>query len=96
MFSKARKLSEYPAPASPVGEVALIYSGRTNDVIYGHTEPDGLAGYPPRRYYQNQPGLYQALLKAHIQVVPLWAETLTNKKLSIYPCAILSHRKRFP
>jgi hypothetical protein len=79
-------------PVRPPEETALLFSGRTNDLLYGQENPAGFgSGKCGGRYFQNQQGLWQALIHAHVPVTTIWGETLTARKLAAYKVLILSN-----
>ncbi|MDD5679596.1 MAG: HEAT repeat domain-containing protein, partial [Kiritimatiellae bacterium] len=85
-FSKGKQLSDYLAGTDSPKNVALLYSGRTSDLIYGTAAFGGGRG---RRYFQNQLGVYSALLKSQIPFDVIWCDTLTEAKLGRYKTALL-------
>lgn len=92
MFHKGRQLSEYLMPVEHPAETALLFSGRTNDLLYGQENPMGFgAGNCGGRYFQNQQGLWQALVQSHLPVTVIWGETLTAEKLAPYQVLIVSN-----
>jgi len=92
MFHKGRRLSEYLMPVEQPTETALLFSGRTNDLLYGQENPVGFgAGNCGGRYFQNQQGLWQALVQSHLPVTVIWAETLTAEKLAPYQVLVVSN-----
>jgi HEAT repeat protein len=92
VFQRGQALSEYLMPVRPPEETALLFSGRTNDLLYGQENPTGFgSGKCGGRYFQNQQGLWQALLHAHRPVTTIWGETLTASKLAPYKVLLLSN-----
>lgn len=94
MFDKGNKLSEYLMPVSQPRETALLFSGRTSDLLYGRENPGGFGGGKcGGRYFQNQEGLWEAFTQAHLPVAVIWAETLTGEKLAPYQALVLSNAR---
>jgi len=90
MFGKGKQISNYLIKTDTPKKVALLYSGRTEDLIYGTSRFSGGRG---RRYFQHQLGIYEALLQSHIQSDVIWTETLTREKLAQYKIALLLDAK---
>jgi len=95
-FAKIRKIEPYLVKTGSASPVALVFSGRTNALLYrvdsldaqGHSK-----GGHYTRYLQNQLGIYVALTQSHIQSDLIWAETLSKEKLKNYKVLILSDAK---
>ena len=94
VFHKGQQLTEYLMPVEQPTETALLFSGRTNDLLYGQENPMGFgSGKCGGRYFQNQQGLWQMLVQAHVPVTVIWAETLTSEKLAPYQALLLSNAR---
>lgn len=90
VVTKARKIEEYLVGTRAETPVALLYPGRTGDLLYGTGHPDTARGGRHTRFYQNQEALWEALTKSQVQADTIWLETTDREKLGRYRIALLS------
>ncbi|MDD5676535.1 MAG: HEAT repeat domain-containing protein [Kiritimatiellae bacterium] len=91
IFQKARLLKDYLAIPESAANAALIVSERTHLLLYAKGYGERVS--QPRRYLQNQSGLWSALQQSQIPSDAIWAETMTAAKLRRYKILLLSDAK---
>jgi len=90
VLAKAEKIEPYLVGTRGETPIALLYPGRTGDLLYGVGNPDAARGGRETRFYQNQEAVWEALTKSHLQADTMWLETTSKEKLSRYRIAFLS------
>ncbi|MCG2680918.1 MAG: hypothetical protein L6455_13295 [Kiritimatiellae bacterium] len=83
-YRKMAKIEPYLAQARPCAQVAFIFSERTGNLY----SPPNIGR--PGRYFQNQAGIYHALVQQHVQFDSIFAEHMDNATLGRYKALILS------
>jgi hypothetical protein len=83
-FEKISRVEQYLLNTQSPSKIALIYSERTG-IIDSYNN-----NYEQTQYYINQLGLYQGLLQEHIQIDPVFAESLTKEKMDKYRVILIS------
>lgn len=88
VFAKARKLEPYLLHTVAGTQVAMLHSERTVTLTgYRH---DSFHGFGAIDYLGEQIGIYSALAQSHLQVAPIYAETLTPAGLQRYRVLIVA------
>jgi len=91
VFKKMKDTEEYLVKAGTAGAIGQIFSSRTSAVLY--RENSSVADAHPEKYYENQLGVYVALMQSHLPFDLIQAETMTAKKIERYGVLILSDAK---
>jgi len=89
-FDKAKRVEDYLINTKSPSKIALLYSERSHTLDFSRPLEWGA---PKARYLMLQFGIYTALTQAHIQTDPIFAEGMTEEKLSKYKVLIAADAK---